>query len=422
MRVETKSLPKSQLELAVTLAESELENYFDAAAKELSRHNPIKGFRPGFAPRDVVIRELGQEKIEHMAYDLAVREKLAEVINEKKINFVGEPKVSKVLPKDGGIEFTAVFSVVPVIDPGEYKKIIVALEEVKVEEKEIAEVLEDIKKTRAQNLNVDRAAAKGDRVEIDFLVKKEGQMVDGGESKQHPLVLGEGHFIEGFEDNIVGLKEGETKNFSLTAPTNYHNKDLAGQKIDFEVKVNLVQERKLPELTDEFVKSLGKFASLDNLKTNIAEGIKMEKTAKAEEKRRAKIVEELVKNINAELPQELVEMEFEKMTAELADSLRQMNLTLENYLNHISKTPEELKKDWEPQAEKRVKAALVLKEISKRENVEVADAEIEEKLTSMMRQAPPLSHGQNLDLTALRGYVKNIIRNEKVFRLLEGGM
>mgnify|MGYP001559264251 CR=1 FL=1 len=419
MKTEIKNLPKSQLELAVTLSEGELENYFDAAAKELSRHNPIKGFRPGFASRDIVIRELGKEKVEHIAYDIAVREKLTEVINEKKINFVGEPKVSKVLPKDGGVEFTATLSVVPQVDPGDYKKIKIALEEVKVEEKEISEVLEDIRKTRTQNFNVDRAAAKGDRVEIDFLVKKEGQAVDGGESKQHPLVLGEGHFIEGFEDNVVGLKEGETKNFSLIAPTNYHNKDLAGKKIDFEVKVNLVQERKLPELTDEFVKTLGKFASVEDLKTNIAEGIKLEKKSKAEEKRRAKIVEELVKNIKVELPRELVEMEFEKMTAELADSLRQMNLTLENYLSHIAKTPEELKKDWEPQAEKRVKAALVLREISKRENIEVDDKEIEEKLATMMRQAPPLAPNQNLDLTALRGYVKNIIRNEKVFKLLE---
>ncbi|MEK7629317.1 MAG: trigger factor [Patescibacteria group bacterium] len=419
MKLESKDLPKSQLELAITLSSDELEKYLDASVRELSRHNPIKGFRPGFASRDVVVRELGKEKVEHVAFDIAVREKLTEVINEKKISFVGEPKVSKVLPKDGGIEFSAVLSVVPQIDPGEYKKIKISLDEVKVEEKEIAEVLEDIRKSRTQNFNVDRAADKGDRVEIDFLVKKEGVLVDGGESKQHPLVLGEGHFIEGFEDNIVGLKEGETKNFSLTAPVNYHNKDMAGKKIDFEVKMNLVQARKLPELTDEFVKSLGKFASLEDLKSNIIEGIKIEKKAKAEEKRRAKIVEELVKNIKVELPQELIEMEFEKMTAELADSLRQMNLTLENYLNHISKTPEELKKDWEPQAEKRVKAALVLKEISKRENVEVAEAEIEEKLTAMMRQAPPLAPNQNLDLTALRGYVKNIIRNEKVFKVLE---
>lgn len=419
MKLETKELPKSQLELAITLSESELENYYDAAAKELSLHNPIKGFRPGFASRDVVVRELGKERLESIAFDIAVREKLTEVINERKISFVGEPKVSKVLPKEGGMEFTAVLAVVPQIDPGDYKKIKIALEEVKVEDKEILEVLEDIRKTRTQNFNVDRACAKGDRVEIDFLVKKEGKVVDGGESKQHPLVLGEGHFIEGFEDNIVGLKEGETKNFSLTAPANYHNKDLAGQKLDFEVKMNLVQERKLPEITDEFVKTLGKFNSVEDLKANIAEGIKMEKRTKAEEKRRAKIVEELVKNIKVELPQELVEMEFEKMTAELADSLRQMNLTLENYLSHIGKTPEELKKDWQPQAEKRVKAALVLKEISKRENIEVSDKEIEEKLTLMMRQAPPLAPNQNLDLTALRGYVKNIIRNEKVFQVLE---
>ncbi|MDP3800478.1 MAG: trigger factor, partial [bacterium] len=214
MKTEIKNLPKSQVEFIVSLESSELETYFDVAAKELSRHNPIKGFRPGFASRDVVIRELGKEKVEHIAYDIAVREKLTEVINEKKINFVGEPKVSKVLPKDGGVEFTATLSVVPQVDPGDYKKIKIALEEVKVEEKEILDVLEDIRKTRTQNFNVDRAAAKGDRVEIDFLVKKEGQLVEGGESKQHPLVLGEGHFIEGFEDNIVGLKEGETKNFS----------------------------------------------------------------------------------------------------------------------------------------------------------------------------------------------------------------
>ncbi len=419
MNIEIKNLPQSQLELNISLSSDELEPCLDAAARELSRRNPINGFRPGLAPRDVVIRELGREKVERAAFDLAVKEKLGEVITEKEIDFVGEPKVARVLPQNGGLEFTATLSVVPKIEVGDYRKIKVPSEEVKVGETEVEEILADIRKSRAENSNVSRAAEKGDRVEIDFLVKKDGVVVESGESKQHPLILGEGHFIEGFEDNIIGLKEGESKNFSLIAPVGYHNKNLAGQKVDFEVKMNLVQARQVPELTDEFVKSLGKFSSVEDLRNSVIEGLKTEKTLKAQDKRRAQIVEELVKNINVELPQKLVEMEMGKMTAELSESLARMNLTLENYLNHIAKTPEELKKDWQPQAEKRVKAALVLKEISKKENIEVAEAEIENRLNEIMKAAPPMPPGQNLDLTALRGYVKNVIRNEKVFELLE---
>ena len=145
-----------------------------------------------------------------------------------------------------------------------------------------------------------------------------------------------------------------------------------------------------------------------------------ERELKAKEKRRARIVEELVKNIAAELPDGMVEMELGKMTAELSESLARMNLALENYLSHINKTPEELKESWMPQAEKRVKAALVLKEIAAKENIQISEPEIEERLNQLMRSAPPLAPGQNLDLTALRGYVRNVIRNEKVFELLEG--
>lgn len=420
MEIRTKNLPKSQLELSVELSANEFASYFDAAASELSRQNPIKGFRPGFAPKDVVAREFGREKLEQVAFDLAVKEGLNKAVYENKISSLGEVEVNNVLPvSDGGLKFKAVVTILPQVDPGDYRKIKVSLEKVKVEEYEINDVLNNIVKSRTENLAVSRPAQRGDRVEIDFLVKKEGVTVDGGESKQHPLVLGEGHFIPGFEDNLIGLKEGEVKNFSLTAPADYRDKNLAGHKVDFEVKMNSVYERKLPDLTDDFAKSLGRFASVDDLKKNVAEGLKTEKELAAKEKQRAQMVEELVKNIKVELPDELVQMELAKMTAELSDSLARMNMTLENYLNHISKTPEELKKEWEPQAEKRVKASLVLKEIAGRENIQVSDSEIEERLNTLLRSAPPLNPGQNLDLTALRGYVKNMIRNDKVFALLE---
>ena len=281
--------------------------------------------------------------------------------------------------------------------------------------------MEDIKKSRAENTAVNRPAQKGDRVEIDFLAQVDGAIIEGGESKQHPLVLGEGHFMPGFENELVGLKENETKKFSLEAPSDYHKKDLAGKAVDFEVKMCLVQERKLPEINDELARSLGRFGSLEELKSSLAEGLKAEKEARAKDERRAKIATALVKNINAELPEELVELELDKMSAELEDSLAHMNLDQESYLAHLKKTPQDLKKDWRPQAEKRIKVSLALRQIARHENIEVSEEEVEDKLSQLLRHSPPLRHGQNLDLTSLRGYVKNLVRNEKVFELLENG-
>jgi trigger factor len=145
----------------------------------------------------------------------------------------------------------------------------------------------------------------------------------------------------------------------------------------------------------------------------------MEKEMKARDERRAKITEALVNGISTELPDELIKIELNKMFMELSESLGRMNLTLENYLNHLNKTPEQLKTDWEPQAEKRIKAALALKEIAKLESIKVEENEVEDRLSQILRNAPPMQPGQNLDLTTIRGYVKGIIRNEKVFELLE---
>lgn len=419
MNVKINNLPKSQLELSVDLSSSDMIPYFDSAVKFLSAQNPIKGFRPGMAPKDAVERELGEEKVKKIASELAVSETVRKAILENGIDVVGDPKISDIKQEGDGLFFKAVLSVIPKVSPEDYKKIKVPLEEVRVEEKEVDEILEDIRKSKAQNTVVNRPAQKGDRVEIDFTVKKGDKKIEGGDSKQHPIILGENHFIAGFEENLIGLKENEEKNFSLTAPSDYRDKNLAGEKLNFEVKIHQIQERKIPDLTDDFAKSLGRFVSVEELKNNVREGLKTEKEIKARDERKAKITEALVKGVDTELPDELVQLEMNKMFMELSESLSRMNLTLDNYLNHIGKTPEEIKKDLEPQAEKRIKAALVLKEIARKENIEVGDQEIEDRLGQILRGAPPMSPGQNLDLTAMRGYVKSIVRNEKVFELLE---
>lgn len=420
MQFELKNLPQSQIELTIKLSHEEMLGYFDQTCEQLARQANVKGFRPGYAPKDVVARELGEEKIKKAAADLAIRESFSKAVAENNWEVVGEPKIEPQPVVGEGLVYKTTFAVVPNIILPDYKKINVPLVAVKIEEKEIDSVLRDIQKSRAVLTAAARPAQKGDRLEIDFTAKVDGKIIAGGESQQHPLILGEGHFMAGFEDNLVGLNENETKNFSVAAPVDYHDKNLAQKKVDFEVKINSIQDRQLPEITDEFAQSIGNFASVGDLKNNVREGLQAEKTMRAQEERRAKIAQELVKNIAVELPARLVEMEIEKMTTELEGSLARLNLNRETYLNHIGATWVDLKKDWQTKAEQRVKITLALREIAKKEGLRVSEEETEEKLTQILRGAPA-APGQNIDLTALRGYVRGLIRNDKVFALLEKG-
>lgn len=420
MQTELKNLPKSEVELTVELLQPELEEYMEAACRELSRQNNIKGFRSGHVPKDIILKEFGEDKVKHIAMDMAVRESFSKTVLEKKLEIVGEPKISQVKSEkeNDGLKYQAVFSVIPEINLLDYKKIKVAQAEIKFEASELDSILKDIQKSKAQTTVVTRPAQKGDRIEIDFTAKIDGQVIEGGESKQHPIILGEGHFMAGFEDALVGLKENEIKSFAINTPNDYHDQKVAGQKVDFEVKLNSVEERKLPELNDEFAKTLGQFSSVEDLKNNIKEGLMAEKEMKAKDERRAKISTELIKDIKVELPELLVEVELNKMAAELESSLARMGLTRESYLSHLGKNWAELKKEWQPKAESRVKVTLALRAVAKKESLEVEEGEIEEKVSEILRSAPA-GPGQNIDLTALRGYVKGLVRNEKVFELLE---
>ena len=418
METSIKNLPKSEVELNVHISPEEMRGYFNQTCEQFARQAQVKGFRPGHVPKDVMARELGEEKIKQASADLAIRESFSKAIAENNWEVVGEPKIESQPAVGDALVYKTTFAVVPNIILPDYKKINIPLAAVKIEEHEIDAMLRDIQKSRAVVTAVTRPAQKGDRLEIDFTAKVDEKIIDGGESKQHPIILGEGHFMAGFEDNLIGLNENETKNFSVAVPADYHDKNLAQKKVDFEVKINSIQQRQLPEITDEFVKSIGDFASVGDLKKNIKEGLRAEKDMRAQEERRAKIAQELVKDIVVELPARLVEMEIEKMTTELEGSLARLNLNRETYLNHIGTAWADLKKDWQTKAEQRVKITLALRAVAKKEGLQVSEEETEEKLTQILRGAP-VAPGQNIDLTALRGYVRGLIRNDKVFALLE---
>lgn len=426
MKVNITDFPQSEVEILFELDPIEWGEFINEARKELSNNLKIDGFRPGHAPKDVVEREIGWGKILERAADLAVKKTYINFITEKKIEAIGQPEIQVLkIAADNPFEFKVKVAVLPQVKLGDWRAVAKAAQkekpkEINVEEKEINEALGWLQKSRTKYTTVSRAAKMGDRVEIDFVAKKNGQTIEGGISKNHPIILGEGHFVPGFEDNLLALKENDEKKFNLVFPGDFQNKDLADQQIDFEVKMILVQEAQTPELGDDFAKSLGAFTNLAALEKSIQEGLVKEKRLKAKDAWRAKVLENIAGKSEIDLPPILIDWELTKMLEELKENITQMGLDFDIYLKNIKKTTEELKKEWRPRAQERVRAALILQEIAKNEMVDVSTQEIDNEINKILLNYPDAeSVKKQIDIERLKEYTKGRLKNEKVFELLE---
>ena len=302
----------------------------------------------------------------------------------------------------------------------DYKGIKVKKNELKVEKAEIDNSLEYLRKSRAKIITVNKFAEKGNRVEIDFEVRHGGVKIENGTSKNHPLILGEGKFLPGFEKELEGMLTGEEKIFSLKAPKDWLDKRVAEKNLDFKVKMNLVQERQVPELNDEFAKSLGSFESLGALKENVSGGLLEEKKIKEKQRIKIELIEKVAENSKIEIPKNLTMEELDKMINEFKFSITGFGLDFDKYLREIKKTIPDLKKEWKNQAEKRVRITLCLKAIAEKESIEVNDEEVETKINEELKDYPDIEEARkNIDPERFKDYTKEVLRNEKVLGLLE---
>jgi len=426
MKVNITKLPKSQIELKIEVPVEEWGEFLNEAAKELSLDLKIEGFRPGHAPLKLVEEKIGPAKILEEAAEHCARKCYVRAILDNKIEAIGRPEISVLkMAKDNPFEFKAKVTVMPEIELTDYIKIAKEKkprkkEEILVEDKEVEESLEWLQKSRAKYITVKRGAQEGDRVEIDFEAKINGVKIKNGESKNHPFILGQGRFVAGFEEKIKGMKEGEEKEFSLLFPSDYYKKDLADKLVDFKVKMNLVQEQEIPELNDQFAQSLGNFSSLENLRQSIKEGISQEKEEEEKEKWRLEIINKIAEQSVMEVPDLLIEEELKKLLEDFKIQVGQFGLEWSKYLAEIKKTEDDLKKDLREQAIKRIRIGLVLREIAQKEKIEVNQDEIEEEINKFLSHYHSIEEVEkNIDIEQLKEYTYGVIRNKKVFHLLE---
>ena len=389
MKTTVKKLSDTKVCLTITLGADELNAAEQVALTKMARDLKVPGFRKGKVPVSVAAKHVNPMALQEQVLDNALSKAVAEAFMNEKLQALERPsvEVKKFVPNQE-VEFTAEATVVPPVKLGDYKKLKAKPQAVKVETKDVDEIIERMQQNFVDKTEVKRAAQEGNEAIIDFVGKKDGVAFDGGSAKDFALKLGGGQFIPGFEEGVVGHKAGETFDLDLEFPKDYHAENLAGAKVVFSVTLHKVNELRLPELNDEFAAKCGPFTDVKELKADIKREITVQKEREAKEKLKDELVAELADSSKVALPELLIDDQLRSIEQDLMQNLSYRGLTLDSYLKAqgFKDKADWQKKEARPAAEKRVKAGLVLAELSKELGVEVSREELDMQISTFKQQ------------------------------------
>lgn len=415
-----KNLDSNTVELTVELTQEDLGSYLRETETAYSHELEIPGFRKGKAPREMVRKHIGEARIREAALQTAMQRSLGQVIASEGLDVI---RASDLAIKENSAEklvYTVKLLLFPTMTLPELSTIKVPFKAVTVDNKEIDQTIQTIRESRATYSEKAEPAAVGDRVEVDFEVRENGSLIEGGVSKNHPVLIGDNKFIPGFEDALVGMKKDEQREFSLKVPADFANKEIAGKELNFKVAMQDVKKVSLPELNDDFARSLGKFDNIDQLIMNIKDGLTEEKEEKERQRVRLAIMNEVIDAARCDIPGTMIEDQLNTMIQNFDQDLHRHDMELSLYLAKIGKSQDDLKKDWRKEAERQVKMAIAVHTIARKYNISLDPKEIDTALESLMQAA--LAQGenqQNLDIDSMRSNIESRLLNEKTFEYLE---
>jgi trigger factor len=416
MQITKKDLPQSKVELTIELSVEETQPFLLKAAQNVSQRISIPGFRPGKAPYDRVKQAFGEGALYQEALQTIVSGTYWKALEQENVATVGQPdiQVEKLAPGNPVI-YKATATLMPTVTVGDISKIKQAKVVAEVQEEDLDKVLNDFASWRATETAVERAAADKDKVTVDFEVMVDNVVIEGGKADNYPITIGSGAMIPGMEEQLIGMKAGETKEFDLSFPKEYFQANLAGKPAHFKVTLKQVMERKLAEINDEWAQELsGK--PLAEWRAELRAGMQEDKQTEAEREWETATIEKIIEaSTFSELPELLVKNETGKMLEELRHNVSSRQMKWEDYLSNMKKTEEQLVTDFIPQAEKRVKAALLLRQIAKDQKVTVTPEAIDEELAKQKVQYAGNKQAEEvLASHDYRHYVENTLINGKV--------
>ena len=389
MNTKVKYLSDTRVAVTITVGAPELAAAEQVALKKLAKDVKVPGFRKGHVPLEVVTKHVEPNALTQETLENALSRAVAESFIDNKLQALERPEVDikKFVPNEM-LEFVAEADVLPEITLGDYTKLKAKKTEVNVDAKDIDEVIERIQRGIAEKKESKDAAADGDETVIDFVGKKDGEAFEGGTGKEYPLTLGSNSFIPGFEEAIVGHKAGETFDVPLSFPKDYHAAHLAGAQVVFEVTVQKVNKIELPELNDEFAAKAGPFTSLEELRDDIKREIAAQKEREAGDELKDDLVKQLVAKSKVSVPKVLLEDQIRSIEQDLTQNLMYRGQTLEQYFEERGFADRDawVKGEAEEAAGNRIKAGLVLAELSKVLKIEATADELAEQINQYKTQ------------------------------------
>jgi trigger factor len=389
MKKTVKYLSDTKVEITVQLNADELKAAEQVALTHLADEIKVPGFRKGKVPVSVAAKHVNPDTLAQHTLESALNKAVADAFMSENIQALDRPavEVKKFVPSSE-LEFTAESEILPKIELGDYKKLTAKPEKVSVTKAEVDEIIGRVKAGFAEKKSVERAAKLNDEVNIDFVGKKDGVAFDGGTSQGYDIVLGSGSFIAGFEEGIVGHKIGDTFDLDLAFPEKYHVEDLKGAKVVFTVTLNEIKEVVEPELNDELAAKAGPFKTVKELEEDIKREITAQKEREATEKHKDALVSELVAKSTVPVPEILINDQLQSIERDMVQNLMYRGLSLDMYLaeKNFKDKDEWLNTEAKESATNRVKAGLVLAELSKVENIEASQDELLEHMNVLGQQ------------------------------------
>ncbi len=372
--------------LTINVPADEFEQALDQAFKKVVKDVTLPGFRKGRIPRKIFENRFGVESLYQDAVDIVLPTAYNDAIDQTGIFPVDQPQIDiEEIERGKDLIFTCEVTVKPEVKLGEYKGLEVEEESVEVTEEDVENEMKALQESQAELvLKEEGTVEEGNTVVIDFEGFLDGEAFEGGKGENHPLEIGSGQFIPGFEEQLIGKESGEETEINVTFPADYHAEDLAGKEAVFKVNIHEIKEKEVPELDDDFAKDVDEdVESLEELKEKKKAELQKEKEQQAENKKREQLIEKVTENAEIDIPEAMIETELDQMMREFEQRLQMQGMTIDNYFQFSGQSEDELKEQMKNDAELRVKTNLTLEAILEEEKLEVSEEDIDQELEEM---------------------------------------
>lgn len=379
-------LENSRVKLTVDIDAEALEKAIDAGYRKMAKKISIPGFRKGKAPRQIIELNYGPDVFLEEAIDILLPQAYQEAVEETAIHPVDQPDVDiEKVERGVGVTFTFEVDVYPELELGNYKGLEAQREIVKITDEDVFRVLKQQQERSAELIVVDRTEVQeGDFTVIDFVGYVNGQPFSGGAGEDHVLEIGSGQFIPGFEEQLIGLEVGETKEVEVTFPEEYHAEELAGQDATFRVTVKELKEKSLPELDDEFAKDISEHETLDELKVEIRKNLEDDVTRRTTSKLENTLLELIAADSKVEIPQSMIEHQAEHLLDDFFENMQYQGFNEEMYYQVTGQTREGLLDEFAVPAKTQIIHDLIIDAVTKAEGIEVTEEEVNAKIDEFM--------------------------------------